>query len=116
MQISNWKIFYNSILISYIKKIFTGDLLNEDEVLSWLIEQKNTATIEEVTDEILSDLIEEHEYVVVYFSKWFVNNYHFKYSMLVNSLPHYRFTTCNNIFILLIISEGTLIYIFNLMI
>lgn len=69
MQISNWKIFYNSILISYIKKIFTGDLLNEDEVLSWLIEQKNTATIEEVTDEILSDLIEEHEYVVVYFSK-----------------------------------------------
>lgn len=47
-----------------------GDLLNEDEVLKWLIEQKNTATIEEVTDEILEDLIEEHEYVVVYFSKY----------------------------------------------
>ncbi|XP_069688969.1 uncharacterized protein hlk isoform X9 [Periplaneta americana] len=48
--------------------IYEGDLLNEDEVLQWLIEQKNTATIEEVTDEILQDLIEEHEYVVVYFS------------------------------------------------
>lgn len=47
-----------------------GDLLNEDEVLQWLIEQKNSATIEEVTDEILEDLIEEHEYVVVYFSEY----------------------------------------------
>jgi hypothetical protein len=44
--------------------------LNEDEVLKWLIEQKNSATIEEVTDEILEDLIDEHEYVVVYFSKY----------------------------------------------
>lgn len=49
--------------------MFPGDLFNENEVLEWLVEQKNTATIEEVTDEILSDLISEHEYVVVYFSK-----------------------------------------------
>lgn len=52
-----------------IPAIYEGDLMNEDEVLSWLIEQKNSATIEEVTDEILTDLIEEYEYVVVYFSK-----------------------------------------------
>lgn len=52
-----------------IPAIYEGDLLNEDEVLEWLIEQKNTATIEEVTDEILVDLIEEHEYVVAFFSK-----------------------------------------------
>ncbi|KAJ0178650.1 hypothetical protein K1T71_005425 [Dendrolimus kikuchii] len=51
-----------------IPAIYEGDLMNEDEVLEWLIEQKNSATIEEVTDEILIDLIEEHEYVVVYFS------------------------------------------------
>ncbi|KAL0110124.1 hypothetical protein PUN28_013635 [Cardiocondyla obscurior] len=51
-----------------IPAIYEGDLLNEDEVLQWLIEQKNSATIEEVTDEILTDLIEDHEYVVVYFS------------------------------------------------
>jgi len=49
----------------------SGDLLNENEVLEWLIEQKNSATIEEVTDEILDDLIAEHEYVVVYFCKSF---------------------------------------------
>lgn len=54
-----------------IPAIYEGDLLNEDEVLQWLIEQKKTATIEEVTDEILSGLIDEHEYVVVYFSKYF---------------------------------------------
>lgn len=53
-----------------IPAIYEGDLLNEDEVLQWLIEQKNSATIEEVTDEILSGLIDEHEYVVVYFSKF----------------------------------------------
>ncbi|XP_057338837.1 uncharacterized protein LOC130676540 isoform X4 [Microplitis mediator] len=51
-----------------IPAIYEGDLLNEDEVLQWLIEQKKTATIEEVTDEILSGLIDEHEYVVVYFT------------------------------------------------
>ncbi|KAG5893625.1 hypothetical protein JTB14_006291 [Gonioctena quinquepunctata] len=51
-----------------IPSIYEGDLMNEDEVLKWLIEQKQTATIEEVTDEILEDLIQEHEYVVVYFS------------------------------------------------
>lgn len=51
-----------------IPSLYEGDLMNENEVLEWLIEQKNSATIEEVTDEILEDLIEEHEYVVVYFS------------------------------------------------
>lgn len=51
-----------------IPSIYEGDLLNENEVLEWLVEQKKTATIEEVTDEILEDLIQEYEYVVVYFS------------------------------------------------
>lgn len=57
-----------------IPAIYEGDLLNEDEVLEWLIEQKYTATIEEVTDEILGDLIEEHEYVVAFFSKYGVRH------------------------------------------
>lgn len=43
--------------------------MNEEEVLEWLIDQKESATIEEVTDEILKELINEHEYVVVYFSE-----------------------------------------------
>ncbi|XP_037785397.1 uncharacterized protein LOC119581125 [Penaeus monodon] len=46
----------------------SGDLSNEQEVLAWLLQQKNTDTIEEVTDEILDDLIGNFEYVVVYFS------------------------------------------------
>lgn len=58
-----------------IPAIYEGDLLNEDEVLEWLIEQKNSATIEEVTDEILTNLIEDHEYVVVYFSKHFFHQF-----------------------------------------
>lgn len=51
-----------------IPAIYEGDLMNEDEVLEWLVLQKNSATIEEVTDEILTELIESHEYVVVYFT------------------------------------------------
>lgn len=49
-----------------IPSMYEGDLMNEEEVLEWLILQKDTATIEEVTDEILEDLIEDHEYVVAY--------------------------------------------------
>ncbi|KAL9914156.1 hulk isoform 1-T1 [Glossina fuscipes fuscipes] len=58
-------------LIYYENKIpalYEGDLMNEDEVLEWLILQKKTATIEEVTDEILTNLINDHEYVVVFFT------------------------------------------------
>ncbi|XP_013108154.1 uncharacterized protein LOC106087600 isoform X2 [Stomoxys calcitrans] len=58
-------------LIYYENKIpamYEGDLMNEDEVLEWLILQKKTATIEEVTDEILANLINDHEYVVVFFT------------------------------------------------
>ncbi|XP_050711804.1 uncharacterized protein LOC126995938 isoform X6 [Eriocheir sinensis] len=51
-----------------IPSIYEGDLSNEQEVLEWLLEQKNSDTIEEVTDEILDDLIANFEYVVVYFS------------------------------------------------
>ncbi|XP_055690238.1 uncharacterized protein LOC129793827 isoform X16 [Lutzomyia longipalpis] len=51
-----------------IPSVYPGDLMNEDEVLEWLLLQKETASIEEVTDEILQELIEEHEYVVVYFT------------------------------------------------
>ncbi len=65
-----------------------GDLINEDEVLNWLIEQKSTATIEEVTDEILKGLVEEHEYVLVYFSKW--NETSILSTRLLNSFGHIK--------------------------
>src|SRR5665811_1253597 len=53
-----------------IPSVYEGDLHNEDDVLKWLLEQKHTDTIEEVTDEILQKLIENNQYVATYFSKF----------------------------------------------
>ena len=44
-----------------------GNIEDEDEVLEWIMKRDATATIHEVTDEILTELVEEHEYVAVYF-------------------------------------------------
>ena len=44
-----------------------GNIEDEDEVLEWIIKRKTGTTIHEVTDEILTDLVEKHEYVAVYF-------------------------------------------------
>ena len=38
-----------------------------DETLQWIIEQRNTAAVEEVTDAMLEDILEDHEYVAVLF-------------------------------------------------
>jgi hypothetical protein len=46
----------------------SGNLSEEEQVLTWLIEQKNSDTIEELTDELLENIIKTNEYVVVYFS------------------------------------------------
>ena len=48
--------------------MYDGDLNDEDVLLKWLIEQKMTDTIEEVTEEILKMLVEDEEYIAVYFS------------------------------------------------
>lgn len=48
--------------------VYEGDLTDEDDVLAWLIKQRTEDTIEEVTEEILSDLLKEREYVLVYFA------------------------------------------------
>ena len=40
-------------------------------MLAWLIEQKASDTIEELTDELLENIIKNNEYVVVYFSGFF---------------------------------------------
>ena len=44
-----------------------ANIEDEDEVLEWILKRKTTTTIHEVTDAILTDLVEEHEYVAVYF-------------------------------------------------
>jgi len=43
-------------------------LANVADVQDWLISQRNTAAIEEVTDAMLDDIIEEHDYVAVLFT------------------------------------------------
>ncbi|XP_015789930.1 uncharacterized protein LOC107366806 [Tetranychus urticae] len=49
--------------------IYDGDLTIEEEVLEWLIQQKNEDTIENVNREILFRLINEKEYLAVLFYK-----------------------------------------------
>ncbi|GFQ72443.1 thioredoxin domain-containing protein [Trichonephila clavata] len=51
-----------------IPSIYEGDLMKEEEVLAWIIKQKEEDTIEEVTDEILEEMIKEYEYVLVFFA------------------------------------------------
>lgn len=45
-----------------------GNLSEEETVLNWLIEQKSSDTIEELTDELVDTIIKNNEYVVVFFS------------------------------------------------
>ena len=45
--------------------LLIGDLTNDDEVLGWLIHQSNADEIEEVTDEMLSKLIQSHKRIAV---------------------------------------------------
>ena len=42
-----------------------GNLANEDEVLGWLIHQMKSDEIEEVTDEMLDKILDDHEKVAV---------------------------------------------------
>ncbi|RWS24346.1 uncharacterized protein B4U80_03687, partial [Leptotrombidium deliense] len=48
--------------------VYEGDLHREEEVLQWLVKQRTEDTIEEVTEEILSDLILDRQYVLVFFA------------------------------------------------
>ena len=51
-----------------IPNLYDGSLGDESIVLEWLITQRNSASIEDVTDELLRSIVEEHEFVAVYFS------------------------------------------------
>ena len=59
------------VLVYYengIPNLYDGSLGDESTVLEWLVVQRNSASIEDVTDELLRSIIEEEEYVAVYFS------------------------------------------------
>ena len=51
-----------------IPSLFDGNVEEEQEVLEWILKRKTDTAIYKVTDAILEKLVEEHEYVAVYFS------------------------------------------------
>ncbi|XP_067132038.1 uncharacterized protein [Centruroides vittatus] len=52
-----------------VPSVYEGDLSAEEEVLQWLVQQKSEDTIEAVNREMLEHLIQEQQYLVVFFYK-----------------------------------------------
>ena len=52
-----------------IPSLYNGDLANEEQVLSWLIEQLAADMIEDITDEMLDKLIKKSSHLAVLFCK-----------------------------------------------
>ncbi|OQV19358.1 hypothetical protein BV898_06593 [Hypsibius exemplaris] len=50
-----------------IPNIYEGDLMDEDTVFAWILDQQQQETIENVNAEILEKILEEEEYVAVFF-------------------------------------------------
>lgn len=56
--------------------LFDGDILAEEEVLDWLIEMKVEHHVELVTRPLLERMIEDVQYLAVYFCKSQINPLH----------------------------------------
>nr|XP_037282150.1 uncharacterized protein LOC119175058 isoform X4 [Rhipicephalus microplus] len=50
-----------------IPNLYDGDLMDEDKVLAWFIKQKESDEIEEITEKMLFELIDENPFLVVLF-------------------------------------------------
>uniref|UniRef100_A0A147BH45 Putative thioredoxin/protein disulfide isomerase n=1 Tax=Ixodes ricinus TaxID=34613 RepID=A0A147BH45_IXORI len=50
-----------------IPNLYDGDLMDEDKVLAWFIKQKESEEIEEITEQMLFDLVDENPFLVVLF-------------------------------------------------
>ena len=50
-----------------VPSIYTGDLTDSSDVFDWISKNQASSVVEEVSDEILRELIEDHEYVAVFF-------------------------------------------------
>lgn len=53
-----------------IPNVYEGSLREEEEVLQWLIQQKTEDRIELITRVMLETMVEETQYLAVYFCKW----------------------------------------------
>lgn len=54
-----------------IPNVFEGDLAEEEEVLQWLIQQKTEDRIELITRVMLESMVEETQYLAVYFCEFY---------------------------------------------
>lgn len=52
-----------------IPNFYSGDLMKEEQVLAWLIQQKESDEIEDVTPEVLESLIKKSNHLAVLFCK-----------------------------------------------
>lgn len=52
-----------------VPNVFEGNLMEEEEVLQWLITQKTEDRIELITRVMLETMVEETQYLAVYFCK-----------------------------------------------
>ena len=50
-----------------VPNIFEGEIGEEEEVLQWLIQQKTEDRIELISREMLEKMVEDTQYLVVYF-------------------------------------------------
>ena len=50
-----------------IPNLFTGNLMDEKAVFNWLVTQRNANGIEDVSDGLLRKVIEDNEFVAVFF-------------------------------------------------
>lgn len=55
-----------------IPHLYEGDLMNEEELLGWLIHQKKHSEIPDITDEMMDLLIESQKYLAVLFCKTYI--------------------------------------------
>lgn len=52
-----------------VPNVYEGSLKEEEEVLQWLIQQKTEDRIELITRVMLEKMVEETQYLAVYFCK-----------------------------------------------
>lgn len=50
--------------------VYSGDLLNEEEILHWLLSQIEKDEIEDVSEEMLDKMVKEGRTLAVLFCKW----------------------------------------------
>lgn len=73
--------------------VYEGSLKEEEEVLQWLIQQKTEDRIELITRVMLETMVEETQYLAVYFCKWIDCAVNLMFACFFETLPYF-YTLC----------------------